>query len=331
MLGIFWVRRLGMLFWLGSLVPLAAAQDTLPADHPYSALVQIQNAARTLDYSGITVYQQGRSLQAALLVHWVDGSGERERFETLDGLPRECLRENRKEQCLYPDQRLVIRRTVGPDHFPALLQADPGLIAQHYEWRPALGTYRVAGRDCMVSELAARDTLRYSYRLCTDLENHLLLKTQTFDEHGHLIDQMAFSRLKLSPDVGPADMASRYDAKDWAVREENSRSVDLLGEGWRFALPPGFRPQAEITYQVGPEQAVNQLVISDGLAAISIFIETFDAQRDQNLQEGSLRQGAINIYRTRLAAYWLTAMGEVPAQTVHDVVHAAQYTPGTAR
>ncbi|MFA5663503.1 MucB/RseB C-terminal domain-containing protein [Castellaniella sp.] len=323
--------RLGVLLWLGSLVPLAQAQDTLPADHPLSALTQIQNAARTLDYAGITVYQQGRSLQAAQLVHWVDGSGERERFETLDGVPRECLRENRSEQCLYPDQRLVVHRTVGADHFPALLQADPGLISQHYEWRPALGTYRVAGRDCMVSELAARDTLRYSYRLCTDLENHLLLRTQTFDQHGHLVDQLAFSRLKLSPDIKPADMASRHDVQGWTVHQEIHRSVDLLAQGWRFALPPGFRPQAEITYQANAGQSVDQLVISDGLAAISIFVETFDPQRDQNLQEGSLRQGAINIYRMRLATYWLTAMGEVPAQTVRDVVHAAQYVSKTVR
>jgi sigma-E factor negative regulatory protein RseB len=43
-----------------------------------------------------------------------------------------------------------------------------------------------------------------------------------------------------------------------------------------------------------------------------------------------MRQGALNIYRLRLASYWLTAVGEVPAQTVRDVAHAVQYVPKAA-
>jgi sigma-E factor negative regulatory protein RseB len=66
------------------------------------------------------------------------------------------------------------------------------------------------------------------------------------------------------------------------------------------------------------------------LAAISIFVETFDPKRDQNVKQGGMRQGALNIYRLRLASYWLTAVGEVPAQTVRDVARAVQYVPQAA-
>ncbi len=38
----------------------------------------------------------------------------------------------------------------------------------------------------------------------------------------------------------------------------------------------------------------------------------------------------MSIYRMRLASFWLTAVGEVPAQTVHDLAHAVQYLPQAA-
>ncbi len=258
-------------------------------------LRQVQDAARTLDYAGITVYQQGHTLQATHLVHQVDGTGERERQEVLDGSPQECLRQYGMEECLLPEHRLVITRPAHSDHFPALLLGEGAAIARHYDWKPLGRTYRVAGRECAVSELRARDALRYSYRICTDLKNHLLLKSQTLDAQDRLVDQVAFSRVHVGTEV-----------------------------------PAGFQPIAELTRQMGPSHTVDQLVLSDGLAAISIFIETFDPKRDQSIRQGGLRQGAISVYRMRLASFWLTAVGEVPAQTVHDLAHAVQYLPQAA-
>src|SRR5690606_33444028 len=287
-------------------------------------LRQVQSAARTLDYAGVTVYQQGRMLQATHLVHQVDGTGERERQEVLDGTPQECLRQNGMEQCLLPEHRLIVMRPAHSDHFPALLLGEGRAIAQHYDWKSLGRTYRVAGRECAVSELQARDDLRYSYRICTDLKNHLLLKSQTLDAQGRLVDQMAFSSVHFGADIPPGSLASRWDTRDWKLRTESSQPANLASRGWRFVLPAGFQPIAELTRQMGPGHLVDQLVLSDGLAAISIFIGTFDPKRDQNIRQGGVRQGAMSIYRVRLASCWLRAVGAVPAQTVHDLGHAVQ-------
>lgn len=310
---------------MAGLVPIAGYGAGQPGLMDF--LVQVQKAARTLDYSGIAVYQQGRALQASELVHWLDGGGEHERFEALDGQPRECLRDAHGERCLFPDQRLVVMRPTGSDHFPALLLGDPAPVVRHYEWRRVPGVYRVAGRQCQVSELRSRDTLRYSLRLCTDVDTHLLLRTQTINPQGHLIDQLAFSQLNLGSQVSPDVMAPRHDIEGWEVRRETSQPVDLAALGWRFVLPPGFQTQAEMSYPVSPVHRVHHMVVSDGLAAISIFIETFDPQRDQSIQEGNLQQGAINIHRTRVASYWLTVMGEVPAETVTTLAQSVEYIP----
>ena len=57
-------------------------------------LSRIQQAARKQDYAGVFMYQQGETIQSSRLVHVLDGTGERERLEILDGQPREYLRHN---------------------------------------------------------------------------------------------------------------------------------------------------------------------------------------------------------------------------------------------
>ncbi|MGB6240848.1 MAG: MucB/RseB C-terminal domain-containing protein [Castellaniella sp.] len=311
-----------------------AAQPTEsagPAGDVQAFLQQIQKAARSLDYSGVYVYQQGHTLQSSRLVHLVDGTGERERQEVLDGAPRECLRQDNVEQCLLPDRKLVVIRPARSDHFPGLLLGNAQAIAAHYEWHTSPGTYRVAGRECSVSELKARDRLRYSYRICTDKETHLLLKSQTLDPDGHLVDQTAFSSIRVGAAVQSSALTTHWDTRSWQLVTESSAPTDLQSQGWRFTLPPGFQSVAELSRQIGPAHAVKQLVVADGLAAISIFIETFDPKRDQTIRQGDLRQGAVSIHRMRLASYWLTAVGEAPAQTVRDLARAVQYVPQAAR
>ncbi|MFT0534177.1 MucB/RseB C-terminal domain-containing protein [Castellaniella hirudinis] len=310
----------------------AADLDPAPSASPdvLAFLQQVQDSARQTDYTGLYVYQQGHQLLAFQLTHVLDGTGERERLQVLDGPPRECLRQNGIEQCLYPKPKLVISQQARSDHFPALLLANAQSIIKHYDWQPPVASDRVAGRECAVSDLKARDDLRYSYRICTDSQTHLLLKIQTLGPDGQLIDQTAFSSIRQGADAQPVNLVPPWDTRSWRLVTEASAETDLQAQGWRFSLPAGFEPAAQLVRQFGQRHAVNQFVISDGLAAISIFIETFDPERDQNIRQGGLRQGAVNIYRMRLASYWLTAVGEVPEQTVQALVRTAQYVPQAA-
>lgn len=321
-----WARGLGLALLLSVVgVPALAASPDIAG-----FLQQVQTAARTLDYSGVYVYQQGAVIQSTRLAHVVDGTGERERLEALDGDPRECLRQNDTQHCLYPDRKLVIVQPARSDHFPGMLLGDGRSLSQRYEWKPSSRAYRVAGRSCAVSELLARDRLRYSYRICTDQKTHLLLKSQTLDPKGHIVDQVAFISIRLGADVPANALDAHWDTRSWRQETESGTPTNLQARGWRFSPPAGFAPVVQLSRKIGPNHGVDQLVLSDGLAAISIFVETFDPKRDQNVKQGGMRQGALNIYRLRLASYWLTAVGEVPAQTVRDVAHAVQYVPKAA-
>jgi sigma-E factor negative regulatory protein RseB len=109
---------------------------------------------------------------------------------------------------------------------------------------------------------------------------------------------------------------SEANLSDWSVK----------------AMPPGFRKVREmkrlitdtVSENVPPTQReVSQIVYSDGLAAISVFIEA----GSQSRTEGSMQQGAMNIVGKRQGDYWLTVVGEVPAAAIKQVANSIELKP----
>jgi sigma-E factor negative regulatory protein RseB len=290
-------------------------------------LGRIQDAARKLDYAGIFTYQQGETIQSSRLVHIVDGSGERERLEVLDGQPREYLRHNDDVQCLVPERKLVLVQHKRADQFPQLLVGSPAALTKYYRVFTDTVQHRVAGRECRGITIEPLDKERYGYRLCADAENDLLLKAQTLSGQHAVVEQVAFTALRLGQDVNPQQLESRWTTKDWKVVQSVMTPVDLAAQGWRITLPPGFVQVSQVARTMGHGDGVSQLVVSDGLAAISVFIEPYNKNRNSSQPHGAYRRGAINVYGTRIADFWLTALGEVPAATLEQLAKAVEYVP----
>ncbi|MFW7343823.1 MucB/RseB C-terminal domain-containing protein [Pollutimonas sp. H1-120] len=291
------------------------------------ALRKIQDAARKLDYSGVYTYQQGGIMLSSRIVHLVDGTGERERIEMLDGPPREYLRHNETTQCLVPEKKLVVIERRRGDRFPALLLGEGKTIPENYQFKLQAGLSRIAGRECSIIELIPKDAHRYGYRLCADTKTSLLLKAQTLNQHGGVIDQISFSSLQVGDKVASGQLASSWNIQDWKVLETTMAPVDLAKNGWRIPFPPGYQPVTQVSRPMKRGRQVSQLVITDGLAAISVFIEPYEADRDTPLANGAVSTGAMNIFRARIGDHWLTALGEVPAETVRDIAEHTEYVP----
>jgi hypothetical protein len=99
--------------------------------------------------------------------------------------------------------------------------------------------------------------------------------------------------------------------------------ADLATAGWVIrSLPPGFRVVAQMTRTLGGRPGVGHIVLSDGQAAVSVFIEP---TKQPAPQAGLVRQGPTNVYARALGAYWITAVGEVPAESVKYVADAVEY------
>jgi sigma-E factor negative regulatory protein RseB len=310
----------------------ARAADAAPAqqvDDVVQLLSRIQQAARKQDYAGVFMYQQGETIQSSRLVHVVDGTGERERLEILDGQPREYLRHNEDVQCLIPERKTVLLERRRGDRFPGLLLGDPANLTEHYKIRTESALHRVAGRECRLITIEPLDKLRYGYRLCADVETNLLLKAQTLNAARGVVEQVSFTSLRLGADVDPQSLSSRWNTRDWRVLEPSMKSVDLSAQGWRIPATKGFVVVMQVARSMGRGATVNQMVLSDGLAAISVFIEPYDSQRGHHPPPGAAQRGSITVYGTRIADYWLTAVGEVPVATLEQLAEATEYVPVT--
>jgi sigma-E factor negative regulatory protein RseB len=327
------VRRFLCLALLLAALPAARAADSAAARRDFVALLQsVEQASRTQDYSGVYTYQQGDETRSLRLVHLASGGAERERLFTLDGASRECLRENRDVQCLLPEQKTVLTGLPHGDRFPGLLAGEPVRVAEHYALHVSDHFQRVAGRPCRLIALLPRDPLRYAHHLCVDVETNLLLKTQTLDASNRVIDQIAFSSLRQGGAVDAAQIGSPWNTGDWKRVRVDAQPADLSAQGWRVAAPPGYAPVLQVSRKMeGHEGEVGQMVLSDGLAMISVFIEPYNSALHGQAPAGGLtRSGPTNIHGKRVADFWLMAMGEVPMAALTQLIEASRFEPPAA-
>jgi sigma-E factor negative regulatory protein RseB len=87
---------------------------------------------------------------------------------------------------------------------------------------------------------------------------------------------------------------------------------------------PGFRKVAELKRRIGDAGTVGQVVYSDGLAAVSVFIEPLDGRREA-VAGGLASVGAIHIYTKEVAKHMVTVVGEAPAASVQRFANAVEY------
>jgi len=293
-----------------------------------SILDQIQQAARTLNYSGIFTYQQGPVIESSRIAHMLHDGVEREKLEVLDGMQREYLRVNDEVQCLIPEHQTVLLEKQRRDRFPGLLLSDASSISPHYEVSVEPKLARVAGRSCQIVNIMPRDEHRYGYRLCADHENALLLKAQMLDQQGQVIEQVAFTQVNIGEPLTPDRFVPSWSTQGWSVQKPDKKPVDLAKLGWRIDAPPGYMTAMQVERSFGRGKQAHQVVLSDGLATISIFIEPYLTERSDAYQpQGAARHGAVNLHGARVGNFWLTVMGEVPAETLSRLTQSIQYVP----
>ena len=293
-----------------------AAVAEAPAD-PLAWMGRIATAGQRLNYVGTFMYQSGGPVETSRIAHRVDAGGEYERLEVLDGSPREVIRTGNEVRCVLPDQRtVIIDESAGRRAFPARLPVSPVGLAESYRIRKG-EVSRVAGLEAQALILEPRDDLRYGHTLWAEMQSGLLLKARTVNEAGQIIEQFAFSDVRIGGDVDAQLLKPRFDDVDgWRVVNARGSELSKAESGWTVAsAPPGYVLTSVMRRPLGPErgQAVH-MVFSDGLASVSVFIEPLSDGVQVGL--GPLASGAINIYKRSVNGHLVTALGEVPERAV---------------
>jgi sigma-E factor negative regulatory protein RseB len=281
-------------------------------------LQRMNQAARSVNFSGVFVYESRGRSETSRVTHLVDASGDHEKIETLEGgPPREIVRTNDEVMAYLPQDRLIIIDRAETGRFPGRLLNAIGALSDYYTIR--LGdTGKLADRDVQQIVLEPRDEMRYGHELWLDVASGLLVKARVINEKGGAVEQFSFKELTVGANVDRDSVKPRYNkATDWRV--VNARGQDVRAEdiNLRFrGLPSGFRQVSFVRRPLkrdGPEAF--HAVFSDGLATISVFIEP-QAGRTMSMPPSTASAGAIGIYKRGLADYQITAIGEVPLRAL---------------
>ncbi|MGQ0547908.1 MAG: MucB/RseB C-terminal domain-containing protein [Betaproteobacteria bacterium] len=283
-------------------------------------LRRIHDATQKLSYTGTFVYQHGGRNETSRIAR--DAQADVERLEVLDGVPREIVRTRDTVRCYLPDSRVVkIDRRSADRSFPALLPERVGALARHYGIELG-GRERVAGFDCQTVVLTPKDNLRYGYRLYADAKSGMLLKAVTFDAAGDTVEQFYFTQLAIGG-VTREQVKPRHTAREWRVEDAAAEPARL--PGWVLSAElPGFRKVIELKRRLGASRPAGQVVYSDGLAAVSVFIEPMDGSAEP-VQTGTASLGAVHIYTREVANHRVTVVGETPAASVQRIGNAVEY------
>lgn len=292
-------------------------------------LGRIAAAGQRLNYSGTFTYQSGNRSETSRIAHLRDGNGEFERLETLDGSPREVIRSNGEVRCVLPAQKTVIIDQAGSRRaFPSRLAEAWMNLSESYRIRRG-EVSRVAGLEAQQIILEPKDDLRYGHLLWADVSSGLLVKSRMVNERGESIEQFAFNDIKIGGEVDRAQLQSRFAGEQgagWQV--VNARGNELRQEdtGWVLkAAVPGFYQTSAVRRQMNAAGGDTvQLVFSDGLAAVSVFIEPVAGATEAKLTAGPLQSGPINLYKRVVANHLVTALGEVPPRTVQRLAEAVE-------
>jgi sigma-E factor negative regulatory protein RseB len=315
-------RTLGALL-LFTVAGWAQAQTTPEA---LDWLRKIYRATEKLSYTGTFVYQQGDRAETSRITRLADAAGGTEKLEVLDGTPRQILRTRDETRCYLPESRTVkVDRRSDPRAFPALLPEQVGGLTEYYVVTLG-GMRRIAGFTCQAVVLTPKDDLRYGYRLWADAGSGMLLKAQTFGRDGQTMEQFTFTHLEIG-NVPRARLRPPRIAEGWHVEQAGVAPADLSRSGWSVSAElPGFRKIVEIRRMLRDAQPVAQMVYSDGLAAVSVFIEPMPG-RAEAARIGISSMGAVNVYTREVANHLVTVVGEAPAASVQRIGNTVEYRP----
>ena len=310
-----------LVLFLGLTGPLAAA------DQPIGQLLeQVEQASHQLDFVGTLVYRHGDTMQTLRLVHQGarDDRPERERLVTLDGEPREVIREGNRVVCLTPgDQPLVMHHSSSLDSTLPMLQSNLEQLREHYHIA-VTGNERIQGRSAQRLAIEPRDDYRFGRYLWIDQESKLLLRSELRDREGNTLEQMAITGLDFPDSIDPEQLGSHRLAE--LEQPEAGATVvaktPVSAPEWFFEptlLLPGFTEQpAQHRRMPMNNGMVEHIVVSDGLAKVSVYLGAASEPGPAPTVMPE-RLGAVSSYVREIDGYRVTVVGEVPAVTVKRI------------
>ncbi|RDH84730.1 MAG: hypothetical protein DIZ80_04485 [endosymbiont of Galathealinum brachiosum] len=299
---------------------LSLAANASPVDH---WLDKMDQATKSQNYQGTLVIRQDDKLQAIKVKQGVTAGENWQTLESQTGEDQIIFRKNGSVTTIFPGKKLITVSSAktgaedkGPLH-PALPE-NRDKLKQLYLLE--LGNEeRVANKITQIMHMIPRDKHRYGYTFWLDKQSGLLLKCDLLNNKGRVLEQLMYSDIELLTSAP----ANRLDDSKLAEFKKVmlSKSTDVKSKSWYAEkMPAGFVLTRSI--KTNQQQPAYHMVFSDGMASVSVFIET--AKEKQKTLVGQSRMGPVNAYSSFVNDTFVTAIGEVPASTVRMIATSMQ-------
>lgn len=291
-----------------------------PQEHnAKQALIKMLHAMQILNYQGTVAFLKNGKLEPMRYFHAAKKGVEQERLLSLNSPLREVVRDTDKVFCLFKaTQQLVVDQR--PFEHSFLINMPDNLDELNASYRiEFVGEENIAMLPAVVFAIKPKDKLRYPRKIWLDKTRFLPLKVVVYDLADDILEQFVFTDLEVKNEL-PFINVRTQSSENWASAVNTATPYPSDQASFVMStLPLGFK---EIFFTRGPihhsGQPVEHLLLSDGLASVSIYMEhkNSDLQSANDAPDSVQSIGAINLISKTLGDFELTVLGEIPGETV---------------
>lgn len=316
-------QRPAVHFGLIVAVALLSIRPAFADEEARAWLAGMTQALAESTYQGDFLHLGNGRVEKLRILHRVKDGVVNEHLLSLSGRGREVIRIGGEVQCYLPDQRQVLVEShVAHGSLLGTLPSFDDNLEANYRVEMAGRAQSVLGRPARVVAINPRDGYRFGYRVWIDEGTHMPVRTELCDANGAVLEQVLFTELKVGGVLADAAFRPAIQADGFAwIRQaaamphpaQSALPMQLM------QLPPGFRVSSSGDEVLpGSSARVTHVVLSDGLASVSVFIEEPPAP-PRMASEGEGRVGSSYAYARVVGGRQVTAVGEVPPVTVEFI------------
>ena len=285
-------------------------------------LERMTAAMSQMSYQGTFVYVRDGAVETMRITHVTDESGVRERLYSVSGPHREVVRDRKGVRCVLQDAASVVEdQVVASSYFPELPLSIIDGDTSGYHLKIG-GEARIAGHRARRVTISPEDNFRYGYDFWLEEQTGLLLRWELFDTDHKPLAKLMFTDFAMGSSVNLGELESDSRAEDFVEMKTFSLQNTVVTRSnprWQPAkLPPGFE-LASHSHKTGADGVYEHMVYSDGLAAVSVYVEQQGIEAE--VKPGISQLGTNNAYTTKQGVLQITAIGEVPAITVKTIAN----------
>ena len=312
------ILSVGLVALLATATLVVARDNTTPDEW----LQKMSNAVNTLDYAGTVIRSQNGEVQPLKVVHKKIDGVINERIVIQEGNGMEIIRVGDEVHCILPDKKSVlVEHWDNASTLFATLPSgkiDPGA---QYDVLILQRGQRIAGRSAVKLAIRPNDSLRFEHHYWLDEKTGFPLRTELIDQNGDIVDQLRFADIRLGSSINSQALAPSMslDNFNWYTNPGRQHREEIETDWISDNLPAGFKmTSARQEILTGSEQPVTHIVYDDGLATVSVFI----AELQAGVIDRSARRGASSSFSTEVDGFQITAVGEVPDETVQLIARS---------